>query len=250
MKSCFKIYYVANCCLMVKCGDTGILVDGPFNDCNDFDPLDKNIEEDIFEGRDIFSKLNCMLFTHRHEDHFDYKRAHTCISKRNVRIAAPKDIFNHALSENERIPEENIILLKGDRGFFIVGDVKVYYFKTAHLPFRGEEPLPEHYSFVLEFDEHRIFISGDMKMDAESIEKIQCFGHFDAVFGNIIIAHNRNWLNNFMLLKTKNRFIYHLPSEKNDHIFYRHAAISNYKRYKGSAPYQLLLDNMIKVEMS
>lgn len=250
MRNCFSIYYVANCCLMVKCGDTGIIIDGPFNDYSDFDPLESSIEEDIFEGKNVFSKLDCMLFTHEHRDHFDYNRAHKCISKRNVRIAAPKNCFCYSFEENKPIPRENIILLEGDMGQFVVGEIRVHYFKTAHLPLKEDEPLPEHYSFVLEFEEHHIFISGDMNMDAESIEKIQRFGQFDAVFGNIIIAHSKSMFNNFMSLKTKNRFIYHLPSEKNDHVFYRRAAISRYKKYTGVAPYQLLLNSMTTVEMS
>lgn len=247
MKDNFEFYYIANSCLLVTKGSTKILIDGPYNDKNDFDPLEEDVREDIIAARGVFSGLDGLLFTHGHEDHFDCGEMVKCLAcNKELTAAAPADCFmqDGAAEKDANTMEGRITKLIGDKGVFRVKDLDVHYYRTKHMAVDRDEEI-DHYAFVIESGESRIFISGDMEMDDEITEAVCAHGDFDGVFINPVVPQNKKWFENFMRINTAKRYVYHLPSEENDTFFYRRAAVIKAKKQNA---YNLLLDKMQKLD--
>jgi L-ascorbate metabolism protein UlaG (beta-lactamase superfamily) len=67
-----KVTYISNAGVLAELGDRKILIDSL---CNSTIPLYKNppaaTRDQMFRGVPPFDKIDCLLFTHHHPDHFD-----------------------------------------------------------------------------------------------------------------------------------------------------------------------------------
>lgn len=247
MENNFEFYYIANSCLLIMNGNTKILIDGPYNNENDFDPLDEDVRNDMVFAKDIFSGLDGILFTHGHEDHFDYGEMKECLLNNDALIvAAPEDCFYQEGSEllPADVFYDRFIKITGDKGVFKIKDLDIYYCKSKHMEVDRDEVI-EHYSFVVEDGSNRAFISGDMEMDDYITEVVCSYGEYDAVFVNPVITNKKQWFENFMRINASKRYVYHIPSKENDKFYYRKAAVMMAARRNA---YELLLDKMKKLD--
>ena len=215
------IYHISNCGLLIELAGKRILIDAIFCDNNSFNPMRHDVETDIFEGKEPFDRIDCMLFTHCHNDHFDKDKV---IEYQNRH---PEVVIT--VTEDLKV-SEGVIVMKGDQGTLSVGALMVTYHKTPHM-FTGKDDNVDHVSFVIEGEGKRIFISGDMELTEKMADAIKAYGRYDIGILNPIMIANKKWLERLVMIDIEKKYVYHIPLEENDVFGYRRIAIGAVKRH-------------------
>lgn len=245
------IYHMTNSGLLISANGVKFLVDGIFSVNNLFNPLDAEMENLIMQSMGPFAGIDCLLFTHCHEGHYDGLKVNQYMeSNRNTSLFLPeeallrREVRDYYLNSGERI-----YLLGGrtDCYEFSVKDTKVRLIKTKHLDDVSVE-CDDHYSIVIDDGTNKICITGDMELNDEETEKIFSGEKFDAVFFNPVVFSRKDWISNFMKIDSGKKYIYHIPEECNDRLRYRQMTLYNYGMLKNKlGNCELLLKEMQKI---
>lgn len=246
MEHNIKIYHTTNSGLLMELDKAKLLVDGISSDAGMFNCMGALWEDSIFKSVFPFSDIDCLLFTHCHEDHFDGERVSKYMETyKDVLLMAPKEALKGSgVQKTWHEAKERIFIPDGKtNNHYSIKGAEVFFLKTKHLECKGFE-CKEHYSIIIKGQSRNFFVAGDMQLDEESSKMF--FGcQFDAVFFNPVVLGNRKSREVFKSLHARRKFIYHIPLEKYDRFYYRKLAISNLKKYEGElGNCELLLDEM------
>lgn len=189
-----QITFLANCGMLLQGEKDSILVDAPNSLHTAFDGLPEEEFQKIVSAQSPYTSLRAMFFTHRHNDHYDKKRARHIMQSR-------QDVLSY--SPNGATPKEGLV----NAGEFAVRYVKV--------PHSGEEfsDVP-HCVLLVEANNKRIYISGDAAWGDLLHEKIiREFSPQAAVW-------NPNYMNHpegrRLFAMVPENYIYHLPINSED----------------------------------
>lgn len=141
-----KITKHGQSCFLVETGDTKILIDpGSYvTDLEKFDFLS-------------FPKIDILLVTHIHSDHFDAENIFSLIKRDLPTVFGPIDVV--ALI-NEKIPEIKTIVAQANLSKDF-DDTKIECFSSKHGPLPNGKPEPEVVGYVVDDGINRFYAPGD-----------------------------------------------------------------------------------------
>jgi len=70
-----EIFFIANCGLLIKTDRISILIDGFNRETNNFTGIPEHAYKDTIEHMGVFKNIDLMLFTHKHDDHYDKEKS-------------------------------------------------------------------------------------------------------------------------------------------------------------------------------
>lgn len=225
-----KWTYLYNCGIVITYRETILLIDGIFEKDNEyFDKMPDPFEQALFYGETPFEKIDALLFTHCHADHY----SRTMVER-----------YTAAFPATQVISPETILM--DEQGRIICGDFEITYIETGHIPTGIREG--KHYVFEICAGEKRMVLTGDM--DPEKLaDIIRRFGTDADVFlvNPALLLYEMKRPEETLLRRIKNLYVYHIPSEARDVYGYRKAALSIMSRVEQHlGKVTLLLDNMME----
>ncbi|WP_319759122.1 MBL fold metallo-hydrolase [Maridesulfovibrio sp.] len=216
---------VANAGVLVRYNGTNILIDGihyesghPF--CK-VSPMDLQLMK---TGTPPFERLDYLLFSHEHPDHFTPALVCEQLKNRPVKFILMPDGSSGSKPLKELLAEvrERDIrhrvssLGPGEfESFKLEKDLKMTVIGTRHMGPQYQDLRND--CFMLEMGETKILFTGDADHVAEYYEKPLLDVELEAVFVNPLFYHNREGrriINE--IFRPQNVVVYHMPNEHND----------------------------------
>lgn len=191
-----KITFLCASALLIEAYNQKILVDGLIANGNIIEDMQKETEDAIIEQRGIFSDLDYLLITHKHEDHYDKKKVDEFI-KNNPQTAV--------ISPDSNLQPSNIDIIKGN-----------------HIE-KGKFPIA-HNSYLIQLEEGTILICGDADIDYDWFNSRFSDIDIKYLFVNPLYISSTPARKIIDLLSADKTFVYHIPPEENDQYGYRYLA--------------------------
>ncbi len=211
-----KVFYSVNASLYITSGRTALLIDGIHNGLTcGFSAMPEGMQEQLENGKGMFARLDGLLFTHLHPDHYDEEALDRVLEKRpRLALWGPR-LKSRGVQDYRMIP--------GGCGFRI-GDFRIFAYVSIHSgePFREES----HRSFLIrnEVTGEQIFIGGDAVFSPELADTVtKNAGGPGAVDGAFIMIYqlmekpSKEFLTR---LAPKRLLLYHRPLEEDDRYVY------------------------------
>lgn len=214
-----SVYFLANAGLYFSTETTGLLMDGLFKTWPGFDGLPPEIEEKIMKKEAPFQNLSHLFFTHEHFDHCCHEK-----------LQQFSDGHPEAVVYLPSVRKDSVISIS------ITDQISITGFSTRHL--LDTSPKIAHDLFLLDWEEHHFFISGDsdpvstMKQFPEDLMESYA-GRIDMAFINpfwLSLTPGRRFLEQ---IKPKRIFVYHLPLDTEDTMRYGEVLDRGLKRASG-----------------
>jgi hypothetical protein len=215
--------------------------------------MDPGTKDQILHSVGMFANIDYLLFTHSHEDHYDSKNVISYLKANpTVKLIVSEGALpDKELQDLQDSSNSRIFFLERGKSLheFSSGSTKISFFRTKHLEYQIKE-CDDHYSIQIEDEKKKIFIAGDLELNAEETEKLFQNNSFDAVFFNPMVLYKPDWINNYLSVNASRKYIYHIPSEANDRFFYRKITLHHYNLLKEKLQNsQLLMDEMQKISL-
>lgn len=237
-----EVELVANAGVLVSYGEVNILIDGIH--CEDGHPFCKVSPADfrlMKTGAPPFARLDYLLFTHEHPDHFTPAMVGEQLKHRPV-----KAVFMPArrCGSNEL---KNLYDLVREAGIeaqalgLNPGESKKYELDEGiALTVVGARHMGPQYQnvpndcFMLSLGGVNLLFTGDADHVAEYYEKSLLSVELDAVFVNPIFYHNREGGKIIRdIFRPENVVVYHMPSDENDPLQLRLTVDRAMENYSG-----------------
>jgi L-ascorbate metabolism protein UlaG (beta-lactamase superfamily) len=178
-----EVTYLANEGVMITTGSSTILIDALFVNPNpDYRAPSKDTLDSMLSGRDPFDKVDLVLVTHNHPDHFNPSFAARFMENNpGTSLIAAKDALT-AMKESAKEWDSmkgrvfSFELEPGDTAEKTINGIAVKMFRTLHS---GDLESPHNLMYLVTMDGRTIFHEGD------SAGKLAAFESFD--FSNVMI---------------------------------------------------------------
>ena len=209
--------FTVNSSLLVWTGRTKLLIDGLHGPAFDFSPMTPTARRGLAQGIPPFDRVDYLLFTHGHPDHFSLSEAAAFLSRHTVAgLILPPDSGQPEGTDGVLAP-----LLPASTSYFRpqvppwetcvyqLGDFKVTYLHAPHI--KAPVPARQHYSILLEHGSTTVFIGGDAGFPSD--EHLACLTarHIDYGFFIPFYLFHRDGQRVITSLRLKMAYIYHIP---------------------------------------
>ncbi len=203
-KKALKITYLANCGFLYESGKSKVLIDPLGTEYGGFFYLPSNeVRKNIVEGNPPFDKIDLLLITHVHGDHFNAKLAEKfLVNNSNAKMICPlqvykqmKDSCSHFVKIESQIisPDLSVNESKSIR----INNISVTAIRMQHGTDRSLEGVnysdytdyekTENFGYVIHFNKKNVFHQGDgcLKINEKALKNIDCpidityLGYFD-----------------------------------------------------------------------
>lgn len=215
-----KVMFLANAAILLEYEETKILIDGIYDEYgHSFSSLSSEQWNKLKCGRNGFSDIAYLLFTHDHSDHFSPLKV-----KEYLKYQIPKAIFIPKVETYsikllcEEIKRKHIFCILLEELcqkviFEPEKNVSIKVFQTKHLG-KNYENMP-HYCYLLRLGHKNILFTGDMDFTKEKFEELENIS-LDAVFINPLLFCSKEGEDMLSKLSVKKKIIYHIPFEEDD----------------------------------
>jgi L-ascorbate metabolism protein UlaG (beta-lactamase superfamily) len=172
--SALDVTYIANEGFMIEAAGKKVLIDGLFeNGFGIFAQPSVALQEQMTQARSPFSKVDLILITHRHDDHFSAKLVTECLHNNpGCRLIADRQVVD-LLRKTEgfsRIQNQvrELTLKPGQQEHLTVNSINVTAVGLVHIPmYRDGRNVNEGLSnvgFLVDFGQARFFHGGDASL--------------------------------------------------------------------------------------
>ncbi|MDR3294625.1 MAG: hypothetical protein LBT26_02180 [Clostridiales Family XIII bacterium] len=252
-KNSVRITSLANAGLLVQYRDVTLMVDALQNETLYYAPLPERIFDEMLRGDGMFNKVDHVLYTHGHPDHFTAAMNCSWLARHSAAsLTVPKhfaadypDFCRNAVRKCDDVWW--LDLPPGGQGQKSLGDgVSLTAFRTPHM---GGKRFADavHYCFRLDLGGTGVLITADCEYDRESYGRMAAAGPADAVFINPLFLHKdegRAILSD--ILKPARAFVYHMPFDGADPNGYRRMMARDVERYRANLPPTVVLQEAMR----
>lgn len=221
MDKTLRVTLVANAGLLLEYNGTTLLLDGIYGtEGHPFSNLSPQIWQDMKAGRPPFHKVDALLFTHGHPDHFSPEMALEYLRCRPVKgLFAPHTSRVEASGLTAFLKERNIpcVWLSEETertGFRITPDITVRAFQTRHLDKQFEKV--RHFCYLITFGDKNVLFTGDVDYVNEDLSRLKNV-RLDAAFINplffSVLCHGKFFRGR---LEAQHILVYHVPFKQDD----------------------------------
>lgn len=206
-----ELFYTVNAGVYISTGKTALLIDGIHGAPSGFSAMPEGLYGRILQGTGMFARLDGILFTHLHPDHYDADKTDRVLENRPGTALWGPGLAERGIREYRETPAGCM---------FRIGDLRIFAYPTVHSgkPFR-EVP---HCSFLIrnESSGESFLISGDAVFSPDLADTIKENaggpGMVAAAFINVyhlIEEPSRDFL---LRLAPRHLFLYHRPLPEDD----------------------------------
>ncbi len=250
-----EIVVISNAGLLIRTERARILIDGIYEiqnsgnrrlSCHDpfqakdlFTPVPEEIMTRIVNGKEEFSGIDAVLFSHYHRDHYSGPRTVACLKGNPIgALCLPEDRLGEsaivrAEADAAGVRVVDMLLPVGVKGEQVFGDIRVRYYRTPHCSDMTEV---NHYSFLITIGERQIYISSDAD-HTDRFQKEMLEGeHVDVAFFNPLHFQLRSGRQLMSLISPDRAIMYHVPFEEDDRYGFRRLSERIMTRYRDSLP--------------
>lgn len=230
MQEKIKVTYLVNAAVLLEYRGTKLLIDGIYDERGHcFSNLSIEQWENLKKGKEEFSNIDYLLFTHEHGDHFSPERVMEYLDYQMPKAIFMPDKGSIALKELQnkaivlKIP---CALLDADlcrkTVFRPEKSIRIKVFQTRHLD-KIYWDIP-HFCYLVELGEKKLFFTGDVDFNHEVFEELKNT-ELDAVFINPLFNQSKEGRNLLSgVLQAKNKVVYHIPFAVDDKMQIRKMA--------------------------
>jgi len=223
-----RVTLVANAGVLLEYGGVTLLLDGIYGPHgHPFSNLTDEVWQGMLHGKPPFERIDYLLFTHQHPDHFSPEMTAEFLAHRKVKGVFLPDGHAAAMDHlKERLGSDGTpcVLLSHETdhaAYRIEPGVEVRAFSTLHLD-KKYHGIP-HFCYVLSFGEKRVLFTADVDYTEETFENLHGL-RFEAVFVNPlffnVLRHDRFFRGR---LDAGRIVIYHVPFSGEDEMRMRPA---------------------------
>ncbi len=216
MKDTVNIVSVTNAGVVITNGDVGLMVDGLYDETPPFPPMPSHLAEDLLQGRQPGGKVDFLLFTHLHGDHFSIEKVLAYLDhNKPAGLVFPWeyttfDNLKEPLARHKVASYPLMLARGGGRQISLYDGLTITAWNTGHMG--SQFTAVDHYSFFINLGRHNILVTGDAAFDEEGFRQMIGGQPVDIVLVNPLFLHNPKGVS---LLKTIIRpravLIYHIP---------------------------------------
>ena len=216
MESPVRVTLIANTGLLLQYRDTALLLDGIYGEGGHlFSTPSPGTMDKLFQGLPPFEKIDYLLFSHAHSDHFSPALTMEFLRHRRVKGVllpdAPK-VRESGLPEYLRENDVPYFLLTDNLAqttFPVSADITVQAIKTLHLDKEYWNDL--HFCHLISFGAKKVLFTADADYTMESFDFVKDTP-LSAVFLNPLffsaLCRSRFFTGSF---RAENTCIYHVP---------------------------------------
>lgn len=235
-----KILATTNCGLLITEGITTVLIDGICAETDCFSGLNVEDFHKMMIREKPYEKIDLLIFTHTHKDHFDYKRVNQFFEQNNpsaLFLDMKRDKDDLGLIEGAR--KSGVRLLVDDLYPFkqlewTIGEIKLTCYPNQHS---GEEFKDiNHYAFLIETKDEKVYISGDSNFIDDSQIKNLDFTNVDIAFYNPYHLNHIGGRRIISAINAKQNYVYHIPAMDVDFFSISKQSIRDLGKYKSTLP--------------
>ena len=237
-----RVTLVCNAGLLLEYRGITVLMDGIYGpEGHPFSNLTDVTWQQMLRGEGLFSKVDYLLFTHAHPDHFSPGMTMEYLRHRPVKgifkpLADQPDSVLDAFLRERHIPCVDLSRKTDHASFRVEPHLTVRAFTTQHLDrkFWGVR----HLCYVLSFDDKHVLFTADVDYMSASFEAVKNLP-LRAVFLNPLFFrafHNPKFFHGS--LKAENYCVYHVPFQGDDTMQMRYMLqrdLANWPPEEGTA---------------
>ncbi len=216
-----NVLLLANAGILVEYNGTTILFDGLYGTKpHGFSNVPEECKRLIDDGKGVFEKIDYLVFTHLHPDHFSPVETINYLRKHSVsKVVFPYSDDPDIISLIQFLEVHTIPYLALDRTItqvFLTSNIKLKAIPTAHLD-RYYHNV-NHTCYIVTCDAKNILITADIDYTKENLYQINGL-HLHGAFVNPLFLHALR-TNCFFQgkLQCDKLIIYHLPFPEDDDL--------------------------------
>ena len=256
-----RVTLVANAGIILNFRGITLLVDGIFGKSGHrFSAPTAQTLADMEDGAAPFEKIDYLLFTHAHPDHFSPKMTIDFLRRRTVKgiffpsagaasdgaSCAAVEGFGLFLAER-KIPAVPLSHMTDNAVFKIEPDVRVSAFSTLHLDKKYRD-VP-HFCFCLTFGGKRVLLTSDVDYTLDDLSRVRDV-HFRAAFVNPLFFGALRRGRFFKgTLDTEAVCVYHVPFARDDIMQMRRALERDLRLWSAAPQAFALTEPFASVEL-
>jgi L-ascorbate metabolism protein UlaG (beta-lactamase superfamily) len=237
LKQLNKITYIANAGVMLELGDKKVLID---SFCNSTIPLYKNpsaqTREQMILGISPFDKIDCLLVTHHHPDHFDPESV-ACFLKyqKNSFVVSTTEVISQISRRLSNVESGRLIKPDTSGGDLESLQIKGIKIQPIFMRHDGEEyrDVPN-LAYLIETAGEKVLHVGDAKPIPENYNNLnlaaQNIDLLLAPFPYIGLPKGRQVIEKY--IRPRKIAVIHLPIRELDHGGWIDATMKNYLKVK------------------
>ena len=226
MEEKLRVTLVANAGVLLQYGTVTLLLDGIYGrEGHPFSNLDGDTWRRLTTGGPPFEKIDFLLFTHAHPDHFSPAMTEQFLRCRGVKgvflpdTASVRDSGLPALLKEKGTPAVFLSDQTDRAAYRIEPQITVRAFSTRHLDKKFYHV--HHFCYLISFGEKNILFTADVDYTSEDFSRIRGIP-LHAVFVNpLFFADLRRGRFFHGVLNPKYYCIYHVPFSKDDGMHMR-----------------------------
>lgn len=226
------ITFLANAGVLMEYRGTTILLDGVFSKRdNPFSPLPAGCWEQMLGREGMFRKVDHLLFTHRHPDHFSMDMTVRYLTENTVSsVCLPKDPAEPLQPRiaHREIPCMEIAASGKIFCYQATPHITVYGLPTVHLDEKYAD-VP-HLCYLITFDETCVLFTADVDYRKESLSTLAQVP-LRAVFMNPLFFHDVCSGRKHGLC-AEEIVVYHIPFPQDDRFQTRRMAEKDLAKYQ------------------
>lgn len=172
-----RIQFLGQCGFLINYKDTNILIDAVLNELLDKNTgLTKRLYPYPFKANDI--KVDYMLFSHEHRDHFAYETACDAYSNKDIKYIIPKGFVHRLDFLNKN--NDNVVAMSGvDKVSF--DEIEVESFPTFH----PDKNIDNNLGYLITVGGKKIVHLGDTYLNDELFNTLKDIGEIDVLMAPV-----------------------------------------------------------------
>ena len=218
-----RVKLVANAGLLLEYQGTTMLVDGIFgSEAHAFSNFSPEVWQQMLRGEPPFQKIDYLLFTHAHTDHFSPEMTLTYLKQRPVKglfLPDTPEISESGLTawlQEKKIPCA-LLSQRTDRAVFRPEPgILVRALCTRHRDKKFEHV--QHLCYLLTFGEKNVLITADLDYTTETLQQIEDIPLHAAFINPLFFSVLRRKRFFKGELHAEHLCIYHVPFAEDDHL--------------------------------
>lgn len=207
------VCFLANAGIFIRYGRRSVLIDGLQRGTERFSGMSEDQIRDVISGRDMYARIDCMLVTHDHPDHYDQ-----ALARRFQRHHPETVCLGPVVPEG---PHSGV--LDQPEGFAIMSGIEIHFVRVLHEGSEYRDVV--NYAYDIRIDDFEFAVLGDAALAAPNLRHVAGGRTLNALFVNfpfLTLRAGRARLKKE--LYSDRLFVYHLPFEADDKENYRGSA--------------------------
>lgn len=245
-----KVTLIANAGVLVEYAGTKILLDAIYgSEGHSFSNLSAELWQSMLTGVPPFEKIDYLLFTHTHPDHFSPEMVKEFLMRRAIKgIFLPQSSFSEdgelsSFLQEKQIPAVILQRQMGHAVYHMESNVTVHAISTRHLD--KQYVKVEHFCYLIRFDEKQILFTADVDYTTETFAALGDV-RLRAVFVNPLFYSALRWKRFFQgVLNTEYICVYHIPFAEDDNMGIRQNLTRNIAAWSSKEAETVVLDERL-----